>query len=69
MKKIIITFSLLVVLWPWTIAQPNKCGTDYYNSHKFSPNPEPSRLLRAQFDQGWYKYLEPIKRILPLKNF
>lgn len=68
MKKIIITFSLLFVLWPWAIAQTNKCGTDYYNSHKLSPNPEQSHLLRAQFDQDWYQYLEAHKEEIASKK-
>ncbi len=68
MKKIIITFSLLFVLWPFAIAQTNKCGTDYYNSHELSSNPEQSRLLRAQFDQGWYKYLETHKEEIAAKK-
>lgn len=62
------TFSLLFVLWPFAIAQTNKCGTDRYNSHEFSLNPEQSRLLRAQFDKGWFQYLEAHKEEIASKK-
>ena len=68
MKKIIITFSLLFVLWPFAIAQTNKCGTDQYNSHEFSLNLEQYRLLRAQFDKGWFQSLEAHKEEIASKK-
>ena len=49
----------MFVLWPSAIARTNKCGTDQYNSHELSSNPEHSHLLRAQFGNGWsHTYLE-----------
>lgn len=51
-----------------SIAQTNKCGTDPYNNPELSSTPEQSRLVRAQFDKGWYKYFEAHKEEIASKK-